>query len=187
MVQHKAITDDPRERVARIAGDGGRHEVVVGSGEERDLGGRGASQVVGVAASPILVDDGPGTQVADTAAAPPQEPAESARLGQLHQPGAAEMDELLQRRSEVQGAQRDGGPHQTDPTVAGAEAVVGGAASHEPTHRVAQEVDRFDGHRPPAHEVVDQLGDIAPVGRMWRPVLYRRNTVVTPERSRLSA
>ena len=105
--EHERVADDPADRVARAARDGRGDEAVRRALEQRHLlAGRGA-QRLGVAVAPVLVDERALAQVADARAAAAQEGREHARLGQLAERVARDVDTLLHRRTGVRRSEED--------------------------------------------------------------------------------
>ena len=163
--EHERVADQPADGMAVAAGDRGRHEAVSRALEQRNLGAGRSAQRVRVAVAPVLVDERPPAQVADAAAAAPQEVRERARLRQPREPGAEHVHRLLERRAHVRRAERDAVLDESRPVRVGLRRVTAGAARHQAAHGMPHERDLIDVHGPDGQEPLHQLAQRAAVLR----------------------
>ena len=86
-------------------------------------------------------------------------------LGQPGQPVRAPVDEALERRAEVRRAEPDDVAQLRHPLVVQRVGLVGGAAADQPAERVPDDRDLGDLDRPHPDELLELLGQLAPVVR----------------------
>ncbi len=163
--QHEPVAEHPPDGMARVARDRRGDEAVGRAREQRDLGAGGGAQRVGVVAVPVAVDQRSVAQVADPRAAAAQEARERPRLGQCVQGVRREVGPLRERGAAVRRAEADDVADAAGPVHPRLDRLVAGAARDEAAHRVADERDLGHLGGPRGDDLLEQLGQRAPVLR----------------------
>jgi hypothetical protein len=144
---HEQIAEDGARRIAGCADRGG-DEVERRAGQEGHVVAAIGEQLIRIAVAPVLLDAGAVAQVLDSRAAYIDQPCERARLGDLGQSPAERIDALLQRRAQMRGAETEDVTDGVNEAMPVALAVVARAARDEASHRVPDEDDLVERHRP---------------------------------------
>ena len=132
-------------------------------------------QRAGVVFEPVVVEDRAEPEILDAgAAAVEPEPQESGGGdGQRRERGAGRVDERLEPGAGVRHTDQHDPADLARPATSDRQApterphragVVASRANDEPAHAVADQVDLAHPHRPRPHEMVEEVGELAPVG-----------------------